>query len=286
MKNSYPSEVYINGEWRDQENATVSVFDRGFLFGDGIYDVIPLYDGKVFRLPDHLDRMQFGLNEVGIHYDVSQLNPIIDEAIARSPYSKSDAAVYIQVTRGTAPRAHAFPANTAPTVLLYVYPIDLSGFENKLATVIFSEDYRWHRCDIKSTSLMANVRANNEAKLQGANENLFVRNGLITEGTHTSVFFLKDQTLFTHPLDKHILPSITRKVVIEICREHGLFVEEVAIGINEIDDVEEAFLAGTTTQILAIGKLELEGKEFFLGEESGLVTKQIQAEFIKRTRFA
>lgn len=284
MKNSYPSEVYINGEWRNHENATVSIFDRGFLLGDGIYDVIPLYHGKPFRLQDHLDRLQFGLDEVNIVYDTAFLKPLIKESIERSPYATNDAAVYIQVTRGVAPRTHAFPDGVQASVILYVYPIILLGFENKLAKVIFSDDYRWHRCDIKSVSLMANVRANNEAKLQGAHESLFVRNGLITEGTHTSVFFVKNKTLFTHPLGHHILPGITRKVILEICHDFDYDVQEVAVSFNEITEVDEAFLAGTTTQIYAIGTFELTEGEVVIGKEVGPVTKAIQQAFIERTR--
>lgn len=284
MKNPYPSEVYINGEWRDAEDAKISVFDRGFLFGDGIYDVVPLYTSTPFRLQDHLDRMQFGLDEVGIVYDTNLLHTIISEAIDRSAFREADAALYIQITRGEAPRTHAFPDGVSATVMLYVYPINLLGFENKLAKVIFSDDYRWHRCDIKSISLMANVWANNEAKLQEANENLLVRNGVITEGTHTSVFFVKDNILYTHPLGYHILPSITRKVVLEICKELSLRVEEVAMAFDEIADVDEAFLAGTTTQIYAIGTFVFQEREVIIGEEAGPITKVIQQDFIRRTR--
>jgi len=284
MSKPFPNEVYLNGQWVLHDKAFISVFDRGYLLGDGIYEVIPFYKGRPFTLQDHLDRMQNGLNEIEIAFQVDALKPVILEAVDRSPLRKAEAGVYIQVTRGVAPRTHYFPDQSTPTVLLYVYPIEIEGFEHKRAKVIFSDDIRWHRCDIKSISLMANVKANNDAHVRGASENLFIRDGLITEGTHASVFFVRDNIVYTHPSGPHILPGITRKIVIDICRQRGFELRQEAVHINDLDKVDEAFLTGTTTQVLAITDLELNGREMSLGKEPGPITKSLQEAFINQVK--
>ncbi len=284
MNKSFPSEVYLNGAWVSHDKAFVSVFDRGYLLGDGIYEVIPFYKGKPFTLQEHLDRLQYGLNEVEIPFHVDLLKPVILESLDRSELQNADAAVYIQITRGVAPRTHYFPEQTEPSLLLYAYPIQLDGFENKRAKAIFSNDLRWHRCDIKSISLMANVKANNDAHRKGANENILIRNGLVTEGTHTSVFLIRDNVIYTHPEHPHILSGITRKVVIGICNQLGYELRQEAVDASSLNLVDEIFLTGTTTQVLAVMDIEFNGAERSLGENIGPITKRIQQAFIKQAR--
>ncbi len=280
MNNSYPNEVYLNGRWLPNEQAAVSVFDRGFMLGDGIYEVIPFYRGKLFTQEEHIQRLQSGLTAVGIAYRADLLKDEAIEAVARSGYDEG--AVYIQVTRGAAPRTHHFPVDVEPTVLLYAYPLSFGGFEKKLIDVVLDEDFRWHRCDIKSISLMANVLANNAARQLGVAEKLLVRQGLITEGTHTSVFFVKQGVVYTHPNGPHILPGITRSVVIACCEALGIEVREEAVAAADLYEVDEAFLTGTTTQVTAIGSVIVGDEKRTIGTAAGPVTRRIQEAFISQ----
>tara|TARA_R100001369_G_scaffold36196_2_gene61570 strand:- start:19142 stop:20032 length:891 start_codon:yes stop_codon:yes gene_type:complete len=283
-KKTFPKEVFLNGEWINPENAFVSVFDRGFLLGDGIYEVTPFYDGKPFKLKEHLDRLQYCLNEIQIEFNAVSLQEIMLKAVSRSGFLQSDCAVYIQITRGVAPRTHFFPEQIQPTVLLYAFSVVLNGFENKQASLLVSEDLRWHRCDIKSISLLANIKANNQAHSLGLDENLLIRDGFFTEGSHSSVFFLKNQRIFTHPEGPHILSGITRKVILDLCREMEIQVIEKALHIDEVTKVEEVFLTGTTTQILSVKSMLLNDKEIFNRPETGEITRQLQEAFLKLTR--
>ncbi|MBC9794497.1 aminotransferase class IV [Sinomicrobium weinanense] len=283
MKKTYPKAVYLNGEWMESEKASVSVFDRGFLFGDGVYEVIPVYEGKFFLLEEHLDRLKYGLNETRIGFEVSAVENVLKTAVEKAELTHRDGTVYMQVTRGIAPRSHFFPADAEPTILIYASPLVMKGFENKLVKVLISEDFRWHRCDIKSTSLMANVGLNNDAYSQGFYENVLQRDGLFTEGSHTSVFFVKDNIVYTHPKGHHILPGITRKAVIELCEELGIEVREKALHIDDTAHVDEVFIAGTTVQITAVGEMMMDGVLKFRKEGAGTITKKLQQQFIKRT---
>jgi D-alanine transaminase len=283
-KKTFLKEVFLNGEWIKSENAFVSVFDRGFLLGDGIYEVTPFYDGKPFRLKDHLDRLQHCLNEIQIEFDSFSLREIMLEAVFRAGFFQSDCAVYIQITRGVAPRTHFFPEKSQPAVLLYAFPVVLNGFENKQASVLVSEDLRWHRCDIKSISLLANIKANNQAHRLGLDENLLIRDGFFTEGSHSTIFFVKKHTIFTHPEGPHILSGVTRKVILEMCREMDLEISEKALHIDELKEVDEVFLTGTTTQVLAVKSMLLNEKEIFNMPETGEITRQLQEAFLKLTR--
>lgn len=278
--NPYPAEVWLNGQWLPHKEALVSVFDRGFLFGDGIYEVIPFYRRRPFTLNEHLHRLQDGLNAVSINYRVDSLRQIIVEAIDRA--NLMDGITYIQVTRGVAPRKHRFPSDAQPTVLLYTTGYDFAGFETTVAEVVLVEDFRWHRCNIKSVSLMANVLANQYAVETGMTETILCRDGVVTEGSHTSVFFVRGGSLFTHPEGPRILPGITRRIVLELARKLEIEVREEAIRVDEINRVSESFLTGTTTQLTAIGTiLNAAGDRFQLGKTAGPVTRRLQQAFIE-----
>ncbi|MDX1543386.1 MAG: aminotransferase class IV [Christiangramia sp.] len=283
-KKSYPEIVYFNGEWMKYDQARISVFDRGFMLGDGIYEVTPFYEGKVFGLEEHLKRLQYSLDEIMIDLDAWSLKPMMFEAISKAGLSDKDAAVYIQVSRGVAPRTHYFPENIASTVLIYAFPASLRGFENKQWSVLVSEDLRWHRCDIKSTSLLANIKSNTESHRLGLDENLLVRDGLFTEGSHSTIFFIKDNIIYTHPEGPQILSGITRKFVIAICAELNIEVKEEAFPLSELDGVDEVFLTGTTTQVMAVKEMFSDGNKIFNEPEIGPVTQKIQQAFIQKTR--
>lgn len=283
-KKTYPAEVYLNGKWMNHNEAFVSVFDRGFMFGDGIYEVIPFYHGKAFGLQRHLDRLTYCLNEIEVDFDVNDLREVIDEAVSRADIEKKDGAVYIQITRGVAPRTHYYPQESIPTVLLYGYPVQLEGFEKKQASVLVSKDLRWHRCDIKSVSLMANIRANNKAHAMGLDENILVRKGFFTEGSHSSIFFVKFGKVYTHPEGHHILSGITRKIVIEMCEKLKIKVVEKAVHIDELVEVDEIFLTGTTTQILSVKSMFREEEDIYNNPKKGKITSELQEAFIELTR--
>lgn len=283
IKKTYPEEVFFNGKWMPPDEAFVSVFDRGFMFGDGVYEVTPFYKGDSFRIKDHLDRLKYSLIETGIIYDVDPLQELMIEALTRQDLGKTDAAVYIQITRGGAPRTHYIPVDVEPTILLYAFPVLMEGFEGKEAQVLVSEDLRWHRCDIKSISLLANIKANDDSHQRGLDENLLVRGGFFTEGSHTSIFFVKNDKVFTHPEGPNILSGITRKVIIELCKALKFDVIEKAVHIDELVEVDEIFLTGTTTQVLKVKTLIWEEKEIFTAG-GHKVTRKIQQAFIDITR--
>lgn len=282
-KKTFPTEVYFKDQWIRPGEALVSVFDRSFMFGDGIYEVTPFYSGKPFRIEDHLERVKYCLQEMNISFDTSILKDLMLQAVRRAAFSKKDSAVYLQISRGTAPRSHFIPENTSPTLLLYAFPVNLASFEDKAWRVMASEDLRWHRCDIKSTALLANTMANEAAISAGYDENLLFRNGYFTEGSHTTIFFVIDQTVYTHPEGREILSGITRKVVIELCHTLGIPVKEEPFPVDKLSEVSEVFLTGTTTQIAPVSSVSIGGKNVFTAEK-GVVTSQLQKEFVKITR--
>lgn len=274
----------MNGEWMPYHKAKISVFDRGFMLSDGIYEVTPFYKGKPFLLDDHLARLQYCLKEIMLDFDVASLKPLIIEAVSRASLSNSDAAVYIQLSRGMAPRTHFFPEDPQPTLLIYAFPAKLEGFEKRHWRVLVSEDLRWKRCDIKSTSLMANIRANTESHQRGLDENLLVRDGYFTEGSHSTIFFAREGKLFTHPEGRFILSGITRKFVISLCRELEIPVVERSVAFEELESMEEVFLTGTTTQIMRVSEIYEGEKQIFHQLETGPLTRKLQEAFIQRTR--
>lgn len=281
---TYPSEVYLNGKWLKPDEAFVSVFDRAFMFGDGIYEVTPFYKGKSFKLEEHLKRLQYSLDEVQIAFEAFSLKKLMYEAVERAGLGKTDAAVYIQVSRGAAPRSHFMPEKVQATVLLYAFPVILEGFETKAWRVLASEDKRWHRCDIKSTALLANVMANEEAVSQGFDENLlYNKKGYFTEGSHSSLFFVKYGVLHTHPEGPEILSGITRKFIIELCARLGIKVKEKAVHIDELVEVEEIFATGTTTQIMPINSITHKNKKVYIAKKDQ-ITRKLQKAFIEVTR--
>lgn len=279
----YPAEVYLNGSWMRPQQAMIPVFDRGFMFGDGIYEVTPYYSGKAFRLKEHLERLQYCLNEVQIIFDASSLEEKMAEAVERAGLTESDAAVYVQITRGVAPRTHYYAEKVSPTVLLYAYPVKLEGFETKEWKVLSSKDKRWHRCDIKSTALLANVMANEEAISRDFDENILVRKGYFTEGSHSTIFFVKHGAVYTHPEGPHILSGITRKVILDLCKCLKIKIKVEKVHLDELVEVDEIFVTGTTTQIMRVASVHSLEKEIFRSRKND-VTSLLQKEFLKLTR--
>ena len=181
------------------------------------------------------------------------------------------------MTRGIAPRKHAYPKGAAASVMMYALPYELPPINPKRMKAIIESDFRWHRCDIKSISLLGNIMTNEAAMESGNDEAALVRNGILTEGSHTNIFFVRDGTVITHPADEHILNGITRKIVLQLCGELGIPVMERPLREEEIPDMDEAFFTGTTTQIASISQLG--DHSFGHGDEVGRTTKKLQGAF-------
>ena len=247
------SVVYLNGEFLRADQATVSVNDRGFLFGDGVYEVTAAYRGRLFRWPEHLRRLRRGLAAVGIDFAPESLEPIQRELLARNGLDSADAAyIYVQVTRGVAPRSHAFPNPAVePTVYGFANPYARPSRERweRGFEAIAVPDQRWARAEIKAIALLPNCLAQQAASEAGVSDAIFVRDGIALEGSHNNLFCVFDGALATAPKSNYILPGITRDFVIELAAGLGIAVRERAIGLSELYGADEAFFTGTTTEV-------------------------------------
>ncbi|APQ18992.1 aminotransferase class IV [Maribacter hydrothermalis] len=276
---NYPDKVYINGQIVNPEDAKVSVFDRGFIFGDGLYEVMVQINGKFFYEKKHLERLQSGLDKINIDFDAALLPNEIARLLKTAQLTDKDCMLYIQITRGVAPRQHSYPSEIKPTVMMYAVPKVLPKINMVNAHVITRKDFRWSRCDIKMTSLLGNVMLNEEAMQHNCYETILHRNGVFTEASHCNVFFVKNGVVYTHKADEYILNGITRIVVIELCNSLGIEIRETAISLSEINTIDEAFLTGTSTQIAAIQQID--DYKIYTGNEKGPVTQRLQEAFLK-----
>jgi D-alanine transaminase len=251
--------VYFNGRFLPKEEVRVSPDDRGFLFADGAYEVIRAYRGRLFRVQGHLQRLERSLRELRIvGLKVEDLRAVAEQMIERNNLRDGDASLYIQVTRGVAPRRHAFPEEpTLPTIYLTASPYRPSPAKwDHGVSIILVPDIRWSRCDIKALTLLPNVLASQEAKEKGAEEAIFVREGVITEGAHTNFCAVIDGRLVTHPTNHHILAGITRQVVLELCDELHIPYRESPIAKEVLPHASEAMILGTTTEIMPVVQVE------------------------------
>jgi D-alanine transaminase len=272
--------IYLNGAYVPLDEARVSVEDRGFLFADGVYEVVRSYEGRPFMLEAHLERLRQGLRALRIDDPgTAGLPAVAERLLDENQLRTGEATIYIQVTRGAAPRAHAFPpAGTRPT--LYVaarrfHPHPPEYAQDGVPAITYP-DTRWARCDIKSISLLPNVLANQAAKEAGAFEALFVRDGIVLEGSHANVFAVRDGTLVTYPACNYILAGITRQRVMELAAELGIPVAEGPIPLEALSDTAELFLSGTTTEILPVTRVD--GRAIADGRP-GPITQRLQRAF-------
>jgi len=248
--------VYFNGRFMPKEEVKISPDDRGFLFADGTYEVIRSYNGKLFRMEEHLIRISRSLEQIRISgVNVGSLESIADRLIKENRLEDKDASVYIQVTRGVEGiRSHAFSAeNMSPTVYAYAHGFQIPAEKwAKGVKAVIMPDIRWSRCDIKGLGLQANVLANQQAKESGAEEAIFVRNGVVTEGSHTNFCAVLNGELLTHPDGNYILPGITRTVVLSLCKKLNIPHREYPIFESQLNDAEECMILGTTTEIMPV----------------------------------
>jgi D-alanine transaminase len=276
-------QVYLNGSFLDHADAVIPVDDRGFLFADGVYEVIRLYNAQPFLAEPHLTRMRNGLAALRIDMSAAdEVARVLPDIIGMNDVS-DDGIVYIQVTRGAAPRKHAFPKGAKPTVYMFAKPFaqyPAEFFANGVAAITVPET-RWSRCDIKSIALLPNVLANQQAHENGAFEALFVRDGVVIEGTHSNLFAVLDDTLITYPFCNYILPGITRALVLDIAHELDIPVREAPLYVEQVGNVQEMFVSGTTTEIMPIATLD--GKPVG-GGGRGPVTGRIQQAYAARVQ--
>jgi D-alanine transaminase len=271
--------AYFNGKLVPKSEIKISPDDRGFLFADGIYEVVRWYEGFFYDMNSHVSRLKRSLRELRINWDGADLFPSIAlDLIKLNKLETQPAMVYLQVTRGSARRTHFFPApEVAPTVYAYAWGfVPDSHSKESGIKVMLKEDIRWSRCDIKSVALLPNTLSFQEAYENGMKECIFVRNGLITEGSHSNIFFVIDGTLFTHPESNLVLSGVTRKNILRIAQEAGISIREDAVLENRIRFIQEAFITNTSAEIIPV--TDLGGNT--LGEGlPGRVTRLLREKF-------
>ncbi len=272
--------VFLNCEFLKKEEAKISPNDRGFIFADGVYEVAKYYNGKPFRYVDHLKRLERSLAEIEIHYnETDKLEAVFNELITKNNLQHKHAGVYLQITRGEHKRVHHFPENVTPTVYAFAFelPSFLDNLENGIR-VITQEDIRWQRCDIKSVSLLPNTMLYNKAVKAGAGECVLIRNGMVTEATHSSVLGVKNGTVITRPLSNLILPGITRKVILEICTSNHIPFEEREFSEQEMLEMDELIIAGTGSEITPAIQVN---DTIIRNGKPGKITRFIQEKFFE-----
>jgi D-alanine transaminase len=249
---------YLNGEFLPTAEARVPVLDRGFLFGDGVYEVIPVYERRPFRLAAHLRRLRRSLDALRIDppHDDERWRALVTELVARQPFD--DQGLYLQVTRGVAKRDHAFPKGVAPTVFMMGNPLVTPSAEQLAQGVpaVTATDNRWLRCDIKSTALLANVLLRQVAADQGAAETLLLRDGRLTEGSASNVFTVTGGVIASPPNGPPLLPGISAEVVEDAARLEGVPLERRDVPEAELGAADEIWITSASREVLAVTTLD------------------------------
>jgi len=248
--------AYFNGEFMPLEEVRVSPMDRGFLFGDGVYEVIPVYGGRLFRLEDHLDRLERSMQAIELSnpYSRERWHGMLDELVGRN--GGGEQSLYFQVTRGVSvPRNHAYPHDVQPTIFAMTRASTPSTTVTPMAAVT-RHDNRWERCDIKSIALLANCMHKQAAVSLGANEAILLRDGALTEGSSSNVFVVRDEVVSTPPRSNAMLAGITRDVALELMRDAGIKVEERAVTGAELCDADEVWITSSSLEIAPVTTLD------------------------------
>lgn len=269
--------VYLNGQFLPIEDAKISVLDRGFIYGDGVYEVIPVYHRQPFRLPQHLARLQHSLDGIRLAnpHTAAEWEALIRELIARQPFDQQ--ALYLQITRGVAKRDHVFPVGVAPTVFMMSNPLATPSAEQVAngVAVITAEDNRWHRCDLKTTSLLGNVLMRQLAADAGAVETVMFRDGFLTEASACNVLLVIGGRIVVPPKDNLILPGITYDATLEFATVAGVPVEVRQVPRAEAMAADEMWVSSSTKEVLAVTTVD--GKPFAGGVPGPVFRKVWQA---------
>lgn len=249
--------VYISGAWVSAAKASIPVLDRGFLFGDGVYEVIPVYNGQAFRLSEHLQRLQASLDAIKIdnpHSD-EQWSQLIAELIEKNGYG--DQKLYLQVTRGVMSfRDHVYDESLAPTVVMFSQAATYTPAKDQPGIkAITLDDIRWQFCNIKATTLLPNVMLKQQASQVAAEEAILIRDGKALEGSASNLFIVRDEIIMTPPKSNLLLAGITRDLVIELAREHKLPYRECDIPEDDLHDADEIWVTSSSREIAAVTTL-------------------------------
>ncbi|MCB5934913.1 D-amino-acid transaminase [Caldibacillus thermoamylovorans] len=269
--------VIFNGHIVDREKAIIHIEDRGFQFGDGVYEVIRIYNGKPFTLKEHIDRLYASAQKIymEIPYSKQEITDLIINLLEQE--NASTCNLYLQISRGVVPRNHVIPETVSPTLISYLMPgtrpVDLMKTGGK---AVITEDLRWHYCDIKSISLLGAVLAKKKATDAGCLEAILHRDGIITEGSSTNIWMVQNGKLFTHPANQFILNGITRQKVISLLDFNQLPYEETGFTVEQLQNADELFLTSTTMEIIPI--VEVDGVKIGNGTP-GDVTRKLQTLF-------
>ncbi len=272
--------VIVNGEFINRSEAKIDIEDRGYQFGDGVYEVIRVYNGKMFTGTEHLERLIDSGKKIGmdIPYTVSEIKQQLESLIDKNRLNLG--TLYLQVTRGIAPRNHAFPSNdVSPTFVAYSKEVGrpVENMKTGVKTIL-NADIRWLLCDIKSLNLLGNLMAKQKAVEAGCFEAIQHRDGVVTEGSLSNISIIKNGKVITHPADNLILNGITRQKVLEICRNNDIPSSETPFTVDDLKSADEVFLSGTTVEITPI--VEIEGEKVGNGS-LGPITEHLQALFVK-----
>jgi D-alanine transaminase len=250
--------AFLNGEYLPLEECRVSVLDRGFIYGDGVYELLPVYKNNAFYLAQHLKRLQRSMSEIKVEspYDNSEWQTLINNLIQQSDHD--DLAIYIQVTRGVAPRDHVFPQATQATVFAMANPLPIipNEYLENGVDLITSNDIRWQRCDIKSISLLANILAKQEAAEASAVEAIMIRDDHALEGSASNLFLVRDGVVYTHPKDNLILPGISRDFILELLEELGIECKQQRIPKDWLYSADELWITSSSKEVLAATKID------------------------------
>ena len=249
--------VYLNGEYKPIAEASVNVLDRGFTFGDGVYEVIPVFNRKVFRFEEHHQRLVNSLKAIYMRdpLSIEEWSEIFHKLI--NNVEDADQSIYLQITRGVTERDHDISLADEPTIFAMSRPIVKKDLSSGIKAIT-SEDIRWQYCDIKAITLLPSVLLRYKAKEQGAKEAILYRDGIVTEGAASNVFVVKDGTVFTPPKNNHVLPGITRDLVVEILTKNNIKLIEAPVELDNLLNADEIWVTSSTWEIVPV--IELDNK--------------------------
>lgn len=269
--------VYLNGEFVSYEEAKVGIEDRGYQFADGVYEVIIVRKGRPFKIKEHFERLKNSAVGLNIKFkNYKKLEEDADKLLGKS--GLKDATIYIQITRGTVPRSHAYPEGMSPNVVMNISKwegLPVSNYQQGVK-VITVPDERWSRCYIKSIALLPNILAKKQAKNNGAYEAIQIRDGFVTDGTSSNVFIVRDGEVITPPATHYLLNGITRRVILEEAEKLNLQVKEKSISLDELFVADEIFLTGTTTEVMPVVKVN---EKTIGGGKVGMVSRQLYKQY-------
>jgi D-alanine transaminase len=268
----------INGKLVNRLEAKVDIEDRGYQFGDGVYEVIRVYNGKMFTVKEHLERFVKSADSIGITlpYSIDECTALLEELVTKN--NLVEGTIYMQITRGTAPRNHVFPAkDVVPTLVAYTKEVarPVESLTNGVKT-IRTQDIRWLRCDIKSLNLLGNLLAKQKAAEQGCFEAIQYRGDQVTEGSSSNIFIVKNGVVITHESNHLILKGITKDVILQICSQNNIPFEERSFTLAELAAADEVFLSSTTSEVMPIIEMDKEQVKEGL---PGPITRKLQGLF-------